>query len=185
MSGPDNEREAKKLELMVDFDWAAMNVSWPYSKLSTQEHALLAFFSQAFEFAGTNSRPIPRALAQQKRAHYRNMAYRIRTDVADLVSFSAEVLIEAAFAYEALADAAAPPPGHPLHVQRKRRGDERQTAFVLQLVDASRAIFDQPLYGIVSVVANVAFECRDWSDARVRKVIKGTHPSPKRATIGP
>jgi hypothetical protein len=176
MSGPDNEREANKIEMGVKLHWAADTVIWESSGLPIQERALVSFFSQAFEFARTDSRPVPRAVAQQKRAHYLEMADRIRTDVADLDSFSDKALIDAAFAYEALADTAAPPPGHPLHVQRQRRGDERQTAFVLQLVDASRAIFSQPLYGIVSIVANVAFNCQDWTGARVRKVTKGTRP---------
>lgn len=65
------------------------------------------------------------------------MANRIRTDLADMGSFSNGVLTNAALAYEALAE----PPDHPLHVKRKRRGDERQTGFVLQLVDAATAIF--------------------------------------------
>jgi hypothetical protein len=141
-----------------------------------QERALVSFFSQAFEFARTDSRPVPRAVAEKKRAHYLDMADRIRTDVADLDLFSTEALVDAAFAYEALADKAAPPLGHPLQVQRRRRGDERQTAFVLQLVDGSTAIFGQPLYGIVAIMANVAFDCENWTDARVRKVTKSIRP---------
>ena len=88
------------------------------------------------------------------------MANRIRADVRDMNEFDSP-LLDAALVYEGMADAAAPPPGHPLHVQRERRGDERQTAFVLLLVDSSRAIFGQPLYGIISIVANVAFDCRN------------------------
>jgi hypothetical protein len=172
MSGPDNEHRANKIETGVKFYWAADTVISESSGLMIQERALVAFFSQAFEFARTDSRPVPRAVARQKRAHYLDMANRIRTDFADLDSFSNEALIDAAFAYEALADTAAPPPGHPLHVQRKRRGNERQTAFVLQLVDASKAIFGHSLYGTVAIVANVAFECDDWTDARVSKVAR-------------
>ena len=100
------------------------------------------------------------------------MADRIRTDVADLDLFSAEVLIEAAFAYEALADTAAPPPGHPLLVQRRRRGNERQIAFVRQLAEATKAIFGHSLYGTVATVANIAFEWDYWTDARVSKIAR-------------
>src|SRR5262249_54736461 len=146
------------------------------------ERALVAFFSQAFEFARTDSIPVPRAVAEEKQAHYLDMANRIRTDVADVDSFSSKALIDAAFAYDALADAAAPPQGHPLQVQRRRRGYQRQTAFALQLVPAATAIFGQPLYGIVSIVVNVAFKCEDWTDIRVRKVTKATRPLPERTS---
>ena len=188
MSGPEAKHAANKLEAGVNLGWAADTVIWEKhilrpglrdgksSELLIQERALVSFFSQAFEFARTDSRPVPRAVARQKRAHYLDMAERIRTDVADLDSFSTEALVDAAFAYEALADTAAPPPGHPLQVQRRRRGDERQTAFVLQLVDGSNAIFGQPLYGIVAIMANVAFDCENWTDARVRKVTKSIRP---------
>ena len=143
---------------------------------------MVAFFSEAFVLAQTKSRPVPRAVAQEKRARYQDMADRIWADVRDGYS---QALIDAALVYEEIANGAAPPPGHPLHVQRKRRGDERQIGFVLQLVEASTAIFGQPLYGIVSIVANVAFDCQDWTDARVRKVTKGIHSLPNSATIDP
>jgi hypothetical protein len=188
MSTPEAERAANKIEMSVKLGWAADTVIWENSvrrpglgdgkssELLMQERALVSFFSQAFEFARTDSRPVPRAVAEKKRAHYLDMADRIRTDVADLDLFSTEALVDAAFAYEALADKAAPPLGHPLQVQRRRRGDERQTAFVLQLVDGSTAIFGQPLYGIVAIMANVAFDCENWTDARVRKVTKSIRP---------
>jgi hypothetical protein len=181
MSGPGAESAAKNSEVGAKFYWAAWTATTAISELSIQDRALVAFFSQAFEFARSKSRPVPRAVAQQKRAHYLDMANRIRTDLVDMGSFSDGVLTNAALAYEALAE----PPDHPLHVKRKRRGDERQTAFVLQLVDAATAIFGQPLYGIVSIVANVAFKCQDWSGSRVRKVTKGRPPLPRRATIDP
>jgi hypothetical protein len=188
MSGPGAERAANKIEMSVKLGWAGDKVIWEdsvlrpglrdgkSSELLIQERALVEFFSQAFDFARTDSRPVPRAVAQKKRAHYLDMADRIRTDVADRDLFSTEALVDAAFAYEALADAEAPPHGHPLQVQRRRRGDERQTAFVLQLVDASTAIFGQQLYGIVAIMANVAFDCENWTDARVRKVAKSIRP---------
>jgi hypothetical protein len=185
-SRPENEREANKIEIGAKLSWAAEDVIWNQYKLSTQEHALLAFFSQAFEFARTESKPVPRAVAQKKRAHFLDMAGRIRTDLLSLDSpYDGQALIDAAFKYEELADKKAPPPGHPLLVQRERRRDPRQTAFVIELVDAAMAIFGQPLYGVVSILTNVAFECEDWTDNGVRKVTKGARPLPQRTTIGP
>jgi hypothetical protein len=176
MPGPDNEREANKIENIARLNRFADTYTRG-EKLPIQELALVAFFSQVFDLACSDSRPVPRAFAQKKRAHYLGMASRIRTDVAGLDSRSdSRALIDAAFAYEQLADKAAPPPGHPLLVQRKRRGDERQTAFVIELVDAATAIFGHALCGTIAIVANVAFDCENWTYPRVRKVAKGTRP---------
>jgi hypothetical protein len=176
-SGRDNEDEARKIEAYARLNRFGDTLTWGGEKLPIQEHALVALFDQAFEFARTASRPVPRAAAKEKRAHYLDMASRIRADVGGLDSLSSrQALVDAAFAYEELADKAAPPPGHPLHVQRQGRGDERQTAFVLQLVDASRAIFGQSFYRTVAIVANVAFECDGWTGERVRKVTKRIRP---------
>jgi hypothetical protein len=175
MSGTDNERQAHKIEMNVKLQWVAETAMFGSKLRPIQELALVAFFDQAFEFARADSRPAPRAAAQKKRAHYLEMASQIRDDAAPL-DWRGQALIDAAFAYEELADKAAPPPGHPLHVQRQRRNDERHTAFVLQLVDASRTISGHSLYGTVAIVANVAFECDDWTDERVRKVTKRTRP---------
>jgi hypothetical protein len=180
---PINENEAKKLEVYAALNRFADVETWG-RELPVQDRALVAFFDQAFEFARSNSSPVPRAVAQKKRAHYLEMASRIRADaeqhdpiqgvavvgLAGVGSVHARLpLLEAALAYEELADKVAPPPGHPLLVGRKRRGDERQTGFVLELVDATRAIFDNALRGIVAIVANVAFECEYWTAERVRK----------------
>lgn len=177
MSDPNNNYEATKIEAFVKLQWAAETATWGSQLPPMQERALVAFFSQAFELARTDSRPVPHAAAQKKRRHYLEMANRIRADVAGRDSHSdRRALIDAAFAYEELADEVAPPPGHPLHVQRKRRGDERQTGFVLELVDALGAIFGQSFYRTVAIVANVAFECDGWTGERVRKVTKRIRP---------
>jgi hypothetical protein len=171
MLGSDAERAAKRIETGARFYWAAWTASTVISNLSLQDRALVAFFSQVFEFARVESRPVPQAIGRRKRAHYLEMAALIRHDVEALDSLSTEVLIDAAFAYEELADRAAPPPGHPLHVRRTPRGDERQIAFIRQLADATKAIFGHSLYGTVATVTNVAFECDDWTDARVSKLV--------------
>jgi hypothetical protein len=177
-SASGNEREAKQIEAHAALVRVTDNYTWgTWSwNLPIQELALVAFFDLAFHFACSAARPVPRALAQKRRAHFLNMASRIRADVASLDGGFSQRLIDAAFAYEELADGAAPPPGHPLLVQRKRRSDERQTAFVIELAAAAAAIFGQRLYGTVAVVANVAFECDDWTGARVRKVTQRIRP---------
>jgi hypothetical protein len=165
MSGPYNEGLANKIAASAGLARVAQIYAWgsnSWGELPIQERALVAFFSQAFEFARTDSIPVPHAVAQQKRAHYLDMANLIRTDVLGPDSgYHGQALIDAAFAYEEMADKTAPPPDHPLHVHRKRSGDERQTAFVIQLVDASIAIFDLRLCGTVAIAANVAFDCEN------------------------
>jgi hypothetical protein len=183
MSSPVNEDEATKLELYAALYRFADVETWG-QELPIQNRALVAFFDQAFEFARSNSRPVSSAIAQKKRAHYLEMASRIRADaeqhdpievvgvvgLAGVGSVHVRLpLLEAVLAYEELADKAAPPVGHPLLVGRKRRGNERQTGFVLELVDATTAIFGNALCGIVAIVANVAFECEYWTAERVRK----------------
>jgi hypothetical protein len=170
MRDPLDEHEAKKQELHAALYQAAELVTLRKG-LSTQEFALICFFEQAFEFARNGPEPVPRVIAQKKRAHYQDMANRIREDVKRL-ELPDQDLLKAMFAYEELADRAAPPPGHPLLVDRRRRSDDRQTGFVIELVDATTAIFGMALHGIVAILANVAFECDDWNAERVRKATK-------------
>jgi hypothetical protein len=180
-----NEAEAKELELYAIMNQIVDDYTWD-PELPIQDRALVAFFDQAFEFARSDSRPVPRAIAKKKREYYLKMARRIRADaeehnsiqrigVVGLVGVGGVrerlPLLEAALAYEELANKAAPPSGHPLLVGRKRWGDERQTGFVLELVDATAAIFGKALRGIVAIVANVAFDCGDWTAERVRKTV--------------
>jgi hypothetical protein len=170
MRDPLNEHEAKRQEASAAL-YQAVELITLGEGLSTQEFALICFFEQAFELARNGPEPVPRVIAQKKRAHYQDMANRIREDVKRL-ELPNQDLMKAVFAYEELADRAAPPPGHPLLVDRKRRSDDSQTGFVIELVDATTAIFGMALHGIVAIVANVAFECDDWNAKRVRKSTK-------------
>jgi hypothetical protein len=105
------------------------------------------------------------------------MAARIRDDVERLdIDIGYGALVDSIFAYEQLADSAAPAPDNPLFVQRARKGNERQTGFVIELVTVTAAIFGSPLYGIVAIVTSVVFDCQDWTDQRVRKVTNRTLP---------
>jgi hypothetical protein len=145
------------------------------ASFSIQELALVAFLEHVFECGKSNSRPVSRADAQAKRAHYLNMAARIRDDVerSDILYGP---LVDAIFEYEQLADSAAPAPDNPLFVERVRKGNERHTGFVIELVTVTAAIFGSRLYGIVAIVTNVVFDCEDWTAQRVRKVTNHTLP---------
>jgi hypothetical protein len=100
MSDPNNNYEASKIEQRVKLQWAAETATLGSQLPPMQERALVAFFSQAFELARTDSRPVPHAAAQKKRRHYLEMANRIRADVAGRDSHSdRRALIDAAFAW--------------------------------------------------------------------------------------
>jgi hypothetical protein len=179
------KNEAKRLEIYEAMNQIADIHTWG-RELPIQERALVAFFDQVFEFARSDSSPVPRGVAQERRDYYLRMAACLREDaeqhdpiqgmevgIAGVGSVRARLpLIEAALVYEELADSAAPPPGHPLLVERTRRGDKRQIGFVIELVDATTAIFGKALCGIVAILANVAFDCKDWNAERVRKTTK-------------
>jgi hypothetical protein len=176
MSDPINEAEANKVELCMAMYQVGQEHKWGSGeKLPTQQLALVAFFDQAFECARSNSRPVSRADAQAKRAHYLNMARRIRDDVKQQ-EIRSITLIDAAFEYDGLADKAAPPRDDPLLVERTGRGDERQRGFVIKLVTSAAEIFGSPLYGIVAIVTNVVFERKDWTGQRVRKIAEHALP---------
>jgi hypothetical protein len=142
---------------------------------SRQDRALAFFFFQALRSAQQTIRPVSETEAKAKRRHYLKMANQIRDDVTRL-GLTATELLDAAFAYEQLADNAAPPSGDPLLVKRKRRGDEGQNGFVMALAVTATAIFGSSLYGIVATVTNVIFDCEHWTGQRVRKVVAHTLP---------
>jgi len=173
-SDPSHEHEAKKLELSARlYQFAELNA---WERLSRQELALLVFFDQTLEIFRSNSKPVSRVEAQAKRERYLDMAKRIRNDVEQLDSTDRR-LIDAVFAYEELANQAAPSFGDPLLVERRKRNvNERQSGFVIELASTTTEIFGSPLYGIVAIVTNVVFACEDWNAQSVRKIAKHTPP---------
>src|SRR5262249_16073908 len=99
VTDPLNEDEVNKQELYAAFYQIAEMSSLPKG-LSNQELALVCFFEQAFNCALIVSKPVPRTSAQKIRAHYLDMASRIRADVERLESFERDPLMKAVFAYE-------------------------------------------------------------------------------------
>jgi hypothetical protein len=176
--GSNNEHEAKKLELIARLNEFAEKSEAGSNTLTSQNLALVFVLQQALKFSQQQLRPVPKIEADQKRKHYLQMARRIRADLALRKPYSSATtrLSDAAFAYEELADQAAPPPGDPLLVTRQRRGDKHQNGFVIALVGTTTAVFGSPLYGVVATMTNVAFGCSHWTDAKVRKMAAHTLP---------
>jgi len=155
-----------------------MMFPWPQGRcpeLPPQDLAMAFFFQQAFTLGQQNIRPVPIPEAKKKRLRYLKMAEQIRADAAEHERLKGHVdprrLWEAAFAYEELADAAAPPPGSPLLVERQHRGDPRLKGFVLALGAITKDVFGTPLCGSLATTANVVFRRDDLTADAVRKML--------------
>ena len=111
------------------------------------------------------------------------MADQIRADASeqDRLNRHEARLWEAVFAYEELADAAAPPPGSPLLVERQHRNDQWMQGLVFALADTTSHVFGVPLCGTVATVANVVLGRDDLTAEIVRKMLPRTPPFRHRA----
>jgi hypothetical protein len=145
-----------------------------HPELPLQDFAMAFLFDRAFTFGRQNIRPVPISEAKNTRARYLKMAEQIRADADEQERLDRYVdprLREAASAYEELADAAAPPPGSPLLVERQHRNDARMQGFVMALADTTSHVFGTPLCGTVAAVANVVLGRDDLTAATVRKML--------------
>jgi hypothetical protein len=156
-------------------------------ELPPQDLALACFFDQLVRLARNQPKPVSLAEARRVRNRYLAIAKRIRADAAEqerVKGFADDRLWAAAYAYEELADVAAPPEGSPLLVQRKHRSDATLKGFVIALTDITQAIFQSRLVGTVANAANVVFNRDDVTDARVRKMLRTTPLPLKPASKG-
>jgi hypothetical protein len=179
LGGSENAAEADRLELsaaaaevgvrMLLFPWHRGRPELPLQDLS------MAFlFDQAFTFGRQNIRPVPIREANNTRRRFLKMAEQIRADAAEqerLKRYVDRRLWGAAFAYEELADAAAPPPGSPLLVERQHRNNQRMQGFVMALAGTTSQVFGAPLCGTVATVANVVLGRDDLTAEKVRKML--------------
>ena len=179
LGGSENEAEAVRLEWLAALaEVADVQMLFPWypgrPELPRQDLAVAYFFHQTFVLAQQSPRPVPLSEARKARRHYLDMADQIRADAAQQERLKRRVdrrLWEAAFAYEELADAAAPPPGSPLLVERQHRNDQRMQGFVMALAGTTSQAFGAPLCGTVATVANVVLGRDDLTAETVRKML--------------
>jgi hypothetical protein len=76
---------------------------------------------------------------------------------------------------DAFEEQASLPENARLTVQRHRT-DPRLEAFIETMGGALKAHYGDPLYGTISTIANVAFECSDLNRERVRAVLRAKNP---------
>jgi hypothetical protein len=178
--GRQNEDEASRWEWLAVIWTAVYGESFwggRRPELPPQELAIAFLFNEAFTLGQRSIRPVPISEAQKTRRRYLKMAERIRADAAEherLGHHLVDRLWDAVFAYEEIADAAAPPPGNPLLVERQHRNDQRMQGFVMALAAITRQVFGAPLYGTIAVVANVVLGRDDVTAGTVRKLLPRT-----------
>jgi hypothetical protein len=144
-------------------------------KLSLHDRGAAFLFYSAFSV----SRPMPLSLsiAQKRKAGlpFSAMADRLRTDAAEqhqLRGYSDQRLLDAAIAYDELAEEALGPLGSTITVNRKSRGNSQRRGLVKALASTTQAIFGHSLYGIVAVMTNVALNRKDLTAEKVRKMLR-------------
>jgi hypothetical protein len=160
--------------LLQEFDVPNLFNRLSVRELSLQERGLSFLFYTAFSLA----RPAPLSLsvAQTRNATlpFSVMADRLRADAAEqqrLRGFSDQRLLEAAVAYDELAEDAGGPLGTTVVVNRKSRGDVQRRGFVKALASTTQAVFGHSLYGTVATLTNVALKRNDITAEKVRKMV--------------
>jgi hypothetical protein len=145
-----------------------------------QDLAMVYFFDNAFALGQQRIRLVPISELRKKRPHFLKMAEKLRADAAEqerLGLYENRRIVEAALAYEELANAA-PAPGPSLLVTRQQQRDPRLKGFVMLLADVAKNVFGSPLYGSVATTANVVFGRDDLTSGTVRKAYF-SHPALK------
>jgi hypothetical protein len=179
LGGKDNLQEAKRIEtnaMLAELaDSHTVFSRLALSNLTPQSQALVFLFHTVMRLAQPTPRPkITMFEARKVVRRFRKMAEMVRADATQqqcVGSFQARQLLEAAFAYDELADQAAGILQDPLLGKRKPRGDSRLKGLVVGLTFATRGIFGAPLYGTVATLANVVLDRRDLTDDKVRKMV--------------
>ena len=144
------------------------------AKFEPQEQGLIFLFYTAFKFAQETPQSVSVAEERKAARRFRAMAKTIRADAAEeqrVRGYFDHRLLDAAFAYEELADDAVGPLGTAVLVSRKPRSEPRLKGFVMALASTTQVLFGAPLCGTVATLTNVALERSDITDDKVRKIL--------------
>jgi len=144
------------------------------AKFEPQEQGLIFLFYTAFKFAQETPQSVSVAEERKAAGRFRAMAKTIRADAAEeqrVRGYFDHRLLDAAFAYEELADDAVGPLGTAVLVSRKPRSEPRLKGFVMALASTTQVLFGAPLCGTVATLTNVALERSDITDDKVRKIL--------------
>ena len=138
------------------------------AKFAPQEQGLIFLFYTVFNLAKETPQSVAVAEARKAARRFRAMAKTIRADVGPYLDHR---LLDAARAYEELADDAVGSLGTVVLVSRKARGEPRLKGFVMALASTTKVIFGDPLYRTVATLTNVALNRSDVTGDKVRKML--------------
>jgi hypothetical protein len=145
------------------------------AKFEPQEQGLIFLFYTAFKFAQETPQSVSVAEERKAAGRFRAMAKTIRADVAAqkqrMSGYFDHRLLDAACAYEELADDAVGSLGTVVLVSRKARSEPRLKGFVMALASTTNVLFGVPLYRTVATVTNVALNRSDVTGDKVRKML--------------
>jgi hypothetical protein len=144
------------------------------AKFAPQEQGLIFLFYTAFTFAQETPQSVPVAEARKAACRFRAMTKTIRADAAQnqrMRGYLDHRLLDAAFAYEELADDAVGSLGTIVLVSRKPRSEPRLKGFVMALASTTKVLFGVPLCGTVATLTNVALNRSDVTGDKVRKML--------------
>jgi len=144
------------------------------AKFAPQEQGLIFLFYTAFTFAQETPQSVPVAEARKVACRFRAMAKTIRADAAQnqrMRGYFDHRLLDAALAYEELADDAVGSLGTIVLVSRKPRSEPRLKGFVMALASTTKVLFGVPLCGTVATLTNVALNRSDVTGDKVRKML--------------
>jgi len=170
-------READRVQvraILVEMEVPNIFFRLQPAKFEPQEQRLIFLFYTAFKFAQETPQSVSVAEERKAARRFRAMAKTIRADAAEeqrVRGYFDHRLLDAAFAYEELADDAVGPLGTAVLVSRKPRSEPRLKGFVMALASTTQVLFGAPLCGTVATLTNVALERSDITDDKVRKIL--------------
>ena len=145
------------------------------AKFAPQEQGLIFLFYTGFKFAQETPQSVAVAEARKAARRFRAMAKTIRADVAAqkqrMSGYFDHRLLDAACAYEELADDAVGSLGTVVLVSRKARSEPRLKGFVMALASTTNVLFGVPLYRTVATLTNVSLNRSEVTGDKVRKML--------------
>ena len=171
--GPEADRVQVRA-ILVEMEVPNIFSRLQRAKFEPQEQGLIFLFYTAFKFAQETPQSVSVAEERKAAGRFRAMAKTIRADAAEeqrVRGYFDHRLLDAAFAYEELADDAVGPLGTAVLVSRKPRSEPRLKGFVMALASTTQVLFGAPLCGTVATLTNVALERSDITDDKVRKIL--------------
>src|SRR5262249_50330461 len=171
--GPEADRVQARA-ILVEIEVPNIFSRLQPAKFEPQEQGLIFLFYTAFKFAQETPQSVSVAEERKAARRFRAMAKTIRADAAEeqrVRGYFDHRLLDAAFAYEELADDAVGPLGTAVLVRRKPRSEPRLKGFFVALGPPPQFFLGPRLCGTVATLTNVPLERSDLRDEKVQKFL--------------